>query len=359
LTPTLAMPVASATPQSGADPVSSATPQPGSDPADDVDEPTNDPAEDPGVVSLANDLGVSTPQAITQMEIQVAAGRAERDLPPGLARVFSGREIQHNVGGRVLLGMTDHSQADAMRAHFTSYGVSDIEIKIVPHAKQALDTMAEGMQRRLRKSRNPRDNISVEVGRQSIGSVTVKFVDGPMNAEERKVVSQARADSDMFDVIEVDHIDAGELDACDRTGNIECDPPLRGSVWMWNTERSTPCTVGFNARSRSDQKPYVLTAGHCHKESAARWYTDLEDESNHFIGPFHNSYDNSTADAGILRVDNPNGWQFGQPWITVNPNGGGHTANDSYVIRDVLDPGLQTSRHTLVIDAEVQRCLTV
>lgn len=324
LTLALATQAASATPESSADSV-------GED-----GEPTNDPAKDPAVVSLVNDLGVSTSQAISQMETQVAAGRAERDMPPGLAAVFSDREIQHSQGGNVVVAMTDRRNADAMRDHFASYGVSDIDIRIVQHTNHHLDATAEDMQRRLRNARKPQDTTHAAVGRASLGTVTVEFVDGPMNATEEEVLSEARADPDTFTVIEVDHIDTGELDACDRMDNIECDPPLRGSVWMFNNDVGT-CSAGFNVRSSSDAKPYVLSAGHC-DQATSSWYTRFADGSNHFIGPFHNSIWNSTADTGILQVDNPSGWQFGKPWITVNPNGDGHTANDSYVISDVQNP---------------------
>lgn len=51
-------------------------------------EVTNDPAEDPAVESLQRDYDLSTSQAIKQMDAQVAAGRAARDLPPGLTEVF-------------------------------------------------------------------------------------------------------------------------------------------------------------------------------------------------------------------------------------------------------------------------------
>ena len=43
------------------------------------------------------------------------------------------------------------------------------------------------------------------------------------------------------------------------------------------------------------------------------------------------------TDVGIIRVDNPSGWRFGQPWITVDPTGK-HRANSSYVIRRTRDP---------------------
>jgi hypothetical protein len=203
---TLATPATSATDEAS-DPLDET-----SQPVDEAGEPANDPAEDPAVVSLMDDFGISASQAISQMEAQVAAGRAVDDLPPGLERVFSDIKIEHEQGGRVVVAMTDRRLADAMGEHFASYGVSDIEIRIVRYTNRQLDATAEEMQRRLINAHSPQNDINVSVGRGSLGKVTVEFVEGPMNATEEEILAEARADSDMFAVTEVDHIDAGEED---------------------------------------------------------------------------------------------------------------------------------------------------
>lgn len=180
------------------------------DRVDDDGEPANHPAEDPAVDSLTNELGRSEAQATRQMQTQVAAGRAEHDLPPRLAAVFSDLEIQHDQGGRVVVAMTDRRLADAMIEHFAGHGVSDVEIRIVRPTNRHLDATAEALQQRLRDSRDPQDTVYVAVGRAALGKVTVEFVDGPMNATEAEIVSEARAEPDTFVVTEVDHIEVGE-----------------------------------------------------------------------------------------------------------------------------------------------------
>lgn len=105
---------------------------PGSVP--DEDGGPNDPAKDPAVVSLMDDYGISRSQAISQMEAQVGAGTAESELPARLAAVFAGREIHHEQGGLVVVTMTDRRLTEAMREHFASYGVTNLEIEIVPDA---------------------------------------------------------------------------------------------------------------------------------------------------------------------------------------------------------------------------------
>lgn len=179
----------------------------------DRDAPEN-PADDPAAESLMDDYGISASQAISQMEIQVAAGKASGELPPDLAAVYSGREIHHDQGGRVVVAMTDRGLAEAMREHFASYGVTDVETRIVAHTEDYLDATAEELQQRLRNAREPEEDRHVAVSRASLGKVTVEFVDGPMNETEREVLAEARADPDTFEIYEVDHIDdtAAELD---------------------------------------------------------------------------------------------------------------------------------------------------
>jgi len=165
--------------------------------------------------------------------------------------------------------------------------------------------------------------------------VTVRVAPGELNDAEAEVVSEARASPDVYSVIGVDQITDSQEEACDFSGDIECDPPLRGSVRITG---AGVCTAGFNVESRDDAKPYVLTAGHCDGGSQT-WYTQFADESSHAIGPFHNSQNDDATDAGILRVNNPSGWQFGRPWITVDPTGG-EPERTAYIISDVQYPNL-------------------
>ena len=93
------------------------------------------------------------------------------------------------------------------------------------------------------------------------------------------------------------------------------------------------CTAGFVAESRSDGKPYVLTAGHC-RTSTDEW-TRFPDDVPHRIGPWHNAINNTDTDVGIIEVANPAGWLFGWPIITLAPNYG---PDDDYVINAVGEP---------------------
>lgn len=310
------------------------------DRTDEVPEYPNDPAKAPSVRSLKDDYGLSTAQAIDQMETQVAAGVAYSNLPAQLKEVYSGREMHHEDGARVVVALTDSSRSEPMREHFASYGVDNIDIQVVEHTKQYLDVTTKEMQRRLSNSAKPEANRNVLVSRRSLGKVTVRFVDGPMSATEKDILDEARSAPATFTVSEVDHLDRLETVACDRTDNIECDAPLRGSVWIHDPGGTgSNCSAGFNVKSSSDDKPYVLTAGHCDDGEAGPWWTREEDGSIEDIGGFHNSEYSTDVDAGILNVDSPFSWNFGKPWITLNPNEGGHGPDDTYEITRVANPG--------------------
>lgn len=140
-------------------------------------EPANDPAEDPAVRSLMDDYGISESQAINRMETQVGAGKASGELPAGLAAVYSGHEIHHDHGANVVVAMTDRGLADAMREHFASYGVTDVEIRVVAHTKDHLVATAEELQKRLLNARDPEEDRHLRLNLASLGKVTVEFVD--------------------------------------------------------------------------------------------------------------------------------------------------------------------------------------
>jgi hypothetical protein len=64
---------------------------------------------------------------------------------------------------------------------------------------------------------------------------------------------------------------------------LACDKPLRGGPAIDNPSTSfeSDCSAGFITRSRSDSKPYLLTAGHC---GSATWWTHFSDGSSRVIG---------------------------------------------------------------------------
>ncbi len=112
-----------------------------------------------------------------------------------------------------------------------------------------------------------------------------------------------------------------------------CDPPLRSGVRI--SASGVSCTGSFLARSRSDSKLYQFTAGHCGADTNGPWGTQFASGSVHSIGPVHNFSFNGSADAAIVRVDNPSGWRS-RAWVQVSSSAY-TTANGEYPIRAVGD----------------------
>ncbi|NLV56802.1 MAG: hypothetical protein GXY13_14475 [Acidimicrobiales bacterium] len=293
--------------------------------------------EDPAVTSLRRE-GVSVEQARAQMDAQVAAGVAEMELPGDLESAYGGRRIFHDRGGLVQITVTQVSKADAIRAHFARYGIDNLEIASTRYPAAEMERVVEDLQVRVLESRTDGSERAVDVLYQELGHITVEFVPGAVNEIEADIVRTAQSDPELYSVIPVDSVSEDEELACDMTDRIECDPPLRGGQL---THTPNGCTLGFVVRSESDNLPYAMTAGHCDDYGhSVNWITDFSDESDHAIGPFHNSRNDTQTDVGIWRVNNPTGWSFGWPLVTVSPYGGGQGRNENYVIERVLNPGI-------------------
>lgn len=109
------------------------------------------------------------------------------------------------------------------------------------------------------------------------------------------------------------------------SGNWSCTAPLRGGVEMLapysgGGSAGTLCSTGLMARSKTDNKLYVLTAGHCIQTSdihQAQWNAVFPGGGQHVIGPGHNENfgQNDNGDAGIIAVTNTN-WTA-RAWILV------------------------------------------
>ena len=92
-----------------------------------------------------------------------------------------------------------------------------------------------------------------------------------------------------------------------------CDLPLRGGVRIG---ASRTCTAGFNVRSRSDGKYFVLTAGHCVSDDAGTWYTRTSNGTLQPIGIRHSWVQGAAGDAALVR--NWTGYWIGPPAPTAS-----------------------------------------
>lgn len=66
------------------------------------------------------------------------------------------------------------------------------------------------------------------------------------------------------------------------------------------------CTGGFFVRSQSDNKPYLMTGGHClYGALGAWWYTLNSVGATRYYGQAHNAIRDAGGDVGIIKVTDP------------------------------------------------------
>lgn len=95
-------------------------------------------------------------------------------------------------------------------------------------------------------------------------------------------------------------------DAC--TAVDFCDPPLRAGL-LTGSDNGVGCTTGPIVRSNSDNKLYVMTAGHCIDEAAGSTSRErFSDGSVHAIGAGHSYLFGGRDDEGLITINNPSGW---------------------------------------------------
>lgn len=117
-------------------------------------------------------------------------------------------------------------------------------------------------------------------------------------------------------------------------GQLYCDPPLRGGIFIGSTYDM--CTSGFLVASLSDSKPYVMTGGHClYGDGGTQWSTHFPDGSLHAIGYRHSwswgSATGGSGDYGIIGIDNPSGWNLtANSYVWVGPDAEGTTTQNSF-----------------------------
>lgn len=144
-------------------------------------------------------------------------------------------------------------------------------------------------------------------------------------ASQRKLVADISSRFGQFATVEVKEVRFTRL-GCTYPF---CNPPLRAGIEIDSSGVS--CTGSFLARSRTDNKLYQMTAGHCNVNPGATWSTRFANREPHNIGPFHRSAYGPTGDGGIIRVSNPSGWRS-RAWVLVT-SGPDTTANANYPIR--------------------------
>lgn len=280
---------------------------------------------------LADDVGVSDAEAVRRITEQREMFALTARLATELAESWAGARIDQTGGGRLIVATTDTQTAsDAIKSLASDEIADKVEVVQVAHALPELDALAL----KVRESLLPQlSDVSVIV---LPGTNTIQI--GFSNAAESVVTEQEAATTVQAlrppATVEFEIVERGPIvpaAGCLATVGI-CDPPLRGGIQMQSSV--SLCTAGFLVKSNINSNRFVLTAGHCLQDrettepgvvyDTSDWGTWFKDGSHHVIGARHNSLWDFGTDAGIIRVNNPSGWQAspGDTRVLVQTSGG-------------------------------------
>jgi hypothetical protein len=279
----------------------------------------------PEVRGLAAELGIPAATAATRIGWQNGAewldARA-RDTIAGFGGVWL-----DSATGRVEIGFTSPAAVPNLRSLVDRCALAPAADLIqVRHSAASLEAAGRWLGERIIQINDERTaglgaGIDYSTNSVTLDVPTFRALSG---AEQGLI---AEASIIWGDAVRSQPVTAAPAPAACSSNNY-CSPPLRGGVQMHSP--SAGCTLGFNARSRTDGAWYALTAGHC---GGGTWVTQFADGSTHTIGPWHNGTFSSSGDAQIIRISNPAGWTP-RPWVLVEASAD-TTRNESYTISAV------------------------
>jgi len=258
-------------------------------------------ATDPAVTTLARDRHISLQEAQRRIGWQEPAMQLGEELRRALGDRYGGLWFDEAGGGRVKIGLVgaDSSAAAALIARRQLTAVTDLVA--VQHSSADLERAHAWLSKAIIKANPPaakgefsglasallvdKNQVQLELPRgQSLNAAQQAAVAA---AKQRLGAGlalsswsgQARTESCNWDTV---------------LPTWNCDPPLRGGVGMdyLSSAGDAICTAGFNVRSTSDAKWYVMTAGHCGRDGTTWWGRPTSGVGGDFgvyIGAMHNS----------------------------------------------------------------------
>jgi Trypsin-like peptidase domain len=289
---------------------------------------------DPAVMYLAKARKISIAQAQQRLMWQEYAGDLAAVLQSALGTRFGGLWIDPSDGDRMKVGVV--GSPITVRRYAQRWGLENVtDVVVVRYPLAFLEAANSDIGNAIvRVNAGALWPLSAGIDTAS-NAVNVHLPNGKaLTPAQKAVVEEAkrRYGGAVRVVLDAERYTA---EACSAVWS-NCDPPLRGGVQTASTYGGR-CSVGFNVRSHSDGKPYVITAGHCRDNSGhanvETWRAFFTNLDAHVIGHWHRIIWDSTGDMGIIEVDNPSGWNP-KPWVWVLPSTGTPptTEDQSYYI---------------------------
>jgi hypothetical protein len=275
---------------------------------------------DPAADFLMRTYQLTPAEATARTANQDRVTALQDDLDAAFGESYGGMWIDQPGGGRVVVGVRP-GQEGTVRALASRRAVD--RLRVVPVERTIAQLRAIQAQVRAATAGTPG---GVEVGGPHLQTNTVTVrVDAAAPTARTAAVTAALQFALPGKLRFVPAEGAIVTAACNvpSLNNVWCDAPLRGGVGISPAGGSAiPCSAGFNVRSLSDGKRYLLTAGHCDPGGGAWWQTRFANTDVHDIGPTHRLAWRPEGDAMIIWLVNPgpDGWNP-KPWVFVTGDG--------------------------------------
>lgn len=306
--------------------------------------PVSDPGpDDAAVASLMSDYRLDRASAERRLDWQGQAPSISKRLQTTLGDRFGGVWIEPATG-RLAVGVVGDQPlaAAAISAAAAGCGVGDaVDTVTVAHSQTEIKAASRWLGGRIAAVNETAPNALSSYSDVSTSTVTLTVPrQGGLTASQSRLVVDAQHRYGTLLRTQLD--DTAVAPA--QCGLLTCTPPLRAGVEIKNPSES--CTLGFLARSNSDNKLYAFTAGHCHYDSSrtANW-TSQFDGADHVIGTVHNYVYGNLGDASIITVNNPAPYPQGwgpRAWVLVHSSA--DTAYDESYAVGAYDSPMLNSR---------------
>jgi streptogrisin C len=307
---------------------------------------------DPGVTTLASDLGISIREAQQRMGWQEPAIALAGELERALGERYGDLWFDPRTG-RVEVGVVGGRDTAALAARLIARRklTAVTDLVAVRHSYAELKQAAAWLTAETARA-NPRARNGLVKGLTvwrlpDKNAVELDLPRGQrLTTAQQATVAAARRRLGSKLTFGTWAGRMHDLACAWSGGEFDCDPPLRGGVMLYirsGTSYIPQCTVGFNAKSTVDGKWYVMTAGHCGPPGRTFYVYQRRTLQWHVLGHMHNCVwgdPNSGCvysgddDEGIITIDNVPGWNP-KPWVFVHAWVGpvpGTTENPGYPI---------------------------
>jgi YD repeat-containing protein len=306
---------------------------------------------------------IETEAARKDVDLQDHASILDSQLSQQLGANYTGEWFDPSTK-RIKVGLTSEGFEQTVEHDLDALGLADNADIVTESASWGQLVAAEEVIATSLSTLVNEGLVVVEI-QPNLNAVTIEKANSLTVSQAKEVTEAAAAATVSVHVIEASTPSvAAQLDAC---GGGACNKPLRGGVGIEAEAGSTiwHCTSGFVARSNSDNKPYVLTAGHCIKDAAVgtTWWSDTHEPLEaHNIGKAHSYFFGSSnnvsggttekGDAGLIAIESGSFWANPlEPIVIVyGSSEAGTTLNERYgIIGTKYNPQASTPRLQFVV----------